>query len=99
MQRTWENMQPKTFRSTPGICLTSVGHLAVTEAGIRSVKVPMEVLVGDTDPMHELYVMPLQSARPDWPVIQIQGAGHINCIGKPQFVAELVKWIDANRQP
>ena len=99
MQRTWENMQPKTFRSTPGICLTSVGQLAVTEAGIKSVKVPMEVLVGDQDPMHELYVMPLQSARPDWPVIQIQGAGHINCITKPQFTNELVKWIEANRQP
>ena len=36
----------------------------------------------------------LEGIRPDWPVKIIDGAGHIDCIFKPQFKDELKKWLD-----
>ncbi len=48
--------------------------------------------------MKKLYVEPLESVRSDWRVIEIEGAGHLNCIVKKQFIDELEKWLDMNRQ-
>jgi hypothetical protein len=44
-------------------------------------------------PLAALLAM-LEKARPDWPVIAIEGAGHINCIFKPQFQEDLKKQLD-----
>ncbi len=52
------------------------------------------IIVGDRDPVRRLYVAPLERIRPDWPIKIIDGAGHLNCIFKPQFKEELKKWVD-----
>jgi len=35
--------------------------------------------------------------RPDWPVVHIRNAGHINCILKPQFREEVANWLKKYR--
>jgi pimeloyl-ACP methyl ester carboxylesterase len=79
---------------TPAACAHGIAKLAVTEEQIKSVKVPINMLVGDHDPCKRMYVDPLEKIRPDWPVTVIDNAGHISCIAKPQFKAELLKSIE-----
>lgn len=43
-----------------------------------------------------MYVTPLQEVRKDWSVVEIEGAGHLNCISKPQFSDEIVAWVRKN---
>jgi pimeloyl-ACP methyl ester carboxylesterase len=90
LQRVWAHM-----RSVSG---KGVSELALTEGELKAITVPVEILVGDRDPMRRLYVAPLQKVRSDWRVIEIQGAGHLNCIFKQQFIEEIEKWLDMNRQ-
>ena len=90
LQRVWAHLRSLGPRS--------VADLALSEQELRSIHVPVEILVGDRDPMRTLYVVPLQSVRSDWPVVEIQGAGHITCITKSQFKEELEQWLDQNRQ-
>jgi len=79
------------------LCGRSLAKLAVTEGEIRSVRVPTEILVGSEDGVIKaLYVDPLRKLRPDWPVVEIQGAGHINCILKPQFREAIAAWLKPN---
>lgn len=75
----------------------SVSELALTPDELKAIRVPVEILVGDRDPMKKLYVEPLETVRSDWRVIEIEGAGHLNCIVKKQFIDELEKWLDMNR--
>jgi esterase/lipase len=96
LQRIWENARSSDSSQTPPACVHGIAKLAVSEEQIKSVKIPVEMLVGDHDPCKLLYVDPLTLVRPDWPVIVIQDAGHINCIAKPQFKDELMKWIGKN---
>jgi pimeloyl-ACP methyl ester carboxylesterase len=79
---------------TPPACVRSFGKLAVSEEAVKGLKMPVAVLIGDRDPVRRLYVAPLEKARPDWPVVVIEGAGHLNCIVKPQFQEELKKQLD-----
>jgi pimeloyl-ACP methyl ester carboxylesterase len=65
-----------------------------TQGEIEAVRIPTIIIVGDRDPVRRLYVAPLERVRPDWPVKIIDGAGHLNCIFKPQFKEELKKWLD-----
>jgi len=76
------------------VCGRSLAKLALTEEEIKSIKVPMIVIVGDKDRLiHKLYVEPLKSARPDWPVVEIKDGDHISCILKPQFKEEIQTWL------
>ena len=52
------------------------------EEAVKAIKVPVEVIVGETDPCRMLYVEPLHAIRPDWPVQVIAKAGHIVCVMK-----------------
>ena len=97
-QKLWERMPVREGSATPGVCVTSIARLAVTEAELKAIKVPMTVIVGDRDPVKRLYVAPLQSVRKDWPVVEIEGAGHLNCIFKKSFADEIVKWVGKNSQ-
>ena len=90
LQKVWEHMR--------GVSARAVGELAVSEEALRAIRVPVLVLIGDRDPVRQLYVAPLQRVRNDWPVVEIRDAGHLNCIFKPQFIDEVVNWVDANRQ-
>lgn len=79
------------------VCGRSLAKLALTEKEIKSIRVPVAVLVGDKDnPIKRLYVEPLQRVRKDWPVIEIKDANHINCILKPQFRDEIAAWLKKN---
>jgi pimeloyl-ACP methyl ester carboxylesterase len=78
-------------------CGRSLARLALTEAEVRAIRVPVMVLVGANDDLVKgLYVEPLKQARRDWPVVEIRGANHINCIFNPQFQAEIAGWLRKN---
>jgi len=79
---------------TPSVCVHSLSTLAVTEAEVIAIHIPVVIIIGDRDPVKRLYVAPLEQIRADWPVKIIEGAGHLNCIFKPQFKEELKKWLD-----
>ncbi|HEY2249681.1 MAG TPA: alpha/beta hydrolase [Planctomycetaceae bacterium] len=94
LQAFWERIPERDGAKTPSVCVRSLGKLAVTEDELKAVRVPVSILIGDRDPVRRLYVAPLQQVRDDWPVVVIEGAGHMNCIFKDQFKAELEKALD-----
>ena len=82
------------------LCGRSLAKLALTEKELKSIRVPMTVLVGDKDTLvNKLYVEDLKSARQDWPVVQIKNADHITCLLRPQFKEEIQKWLAKHKQP
>jgi pimeloyl-ACP methyl ester carboxylesterase len=99
LQEFWERLPNREGDPVPSACVRSIGKLALSEEAVRGIKTPVEVLVGDRDPCKKLYVMPLTRVRKDWPVVEIAGAGHLNCIVKEQFKDELKKWLDKNARP
>jgi pimeloyl-ACP methyl ester carboxylesterase len=96
LQRTWEKMPAREGGRTPSAFVHGIGKLAVTEAEVRKIDVPVTIIVGDRDPVRRLYVEPLRKVRPDWPVIEIANSGHLDCIVKKQFRDEVVGWIKKN---
>lgn len=93
MNRFWDSVDQQRF-NVPPACQHGFPALAVTEAEINAVKVPVEIIVGDRDPCKHLYVEPLEKVRPDWPVHIIVDAGHLNCVTKPDFKAQLESAIE-----
>lgn len=76
------------------ICGRSLAKLALTEDEIKSIKVPMTVIVGDDDNLiKRLYVEALQTVRSDWPIVEIKGGNHLNCIVKPEFQESIAIWL------
>jgi hypothetical protein len=55
---------------------------------------PAAIIIGEKDPVKKLYVEPLETIRPDWPVTVVPGAGHIICVVKPEFKDALVKTLE-----
>ncbi len=94
LQEFWERIPDRGKAKTPAACLRGLAKLAVTEKEVKAVRVPVTILIGDRDPVRQLYVAPLQQVRPDWPVTVIEGAGHMNCIFKEQFKDDLEKAIE-----
>jgi pimeloyl-ACP methyl ester carboxylesterase len=90
LQKVWAHMRSVSSRG--------VSELALTEQELQAIRILVLILVGDRDPTRKLYVVPLQKVRNDWQVIEIQGAGHLNCIFKKQFIEEIEKWLVMNRQ-
>jgi pimeloyl-ACP methyl ester carboxylesterase len=88
MNQYWDLVKNERFRVPPA-CAHGFPALAVTEADIRAVRIPVEMIVGDRDPCRKSYVEPLEQVSPDWPVHIILDAGHLNCIGKADFKAQL----------
>jgi pimeloyl-ACP methyl ester carboxylesterase len=79
------------------VCGRSLSKMALTEKEIKSIRVPVAVLVGDKDDLvKRLYVEPLQQVRKDWPVIVIKDANHFSCILKRQFQQEIASWLKKN---
>ena len=97
LQQKWETRDALPFSRTPSVLLQSVARLALTEDQIKAVKVPVEMIVGERDPTRTRYIAPLQTVRPDWPVVVVPDAGHINCVTKPEFLDDLTQWLDAHR--
>jgi pimeloyl-ACP methyl ester carboxylesterase len=79
------------------VCGRSLAKLALTEDDVKSIKVPVTILVGDKDDfVKKLYVEPLKRVRKDWPVIEIEDANHLSCILKPRFREEIAAWLKKN---
>lgn len=89
LQHFWEAMQGRAVSQVPAACLHDIGKLAVSEAELKAVHVPVTILVGERDVCRRLYVEPLEKVRPDWPVHVIKDAGHINCVMKQEFKTRL----------
>ena len=79
------------------ICGRSLARLALTEEELKSIRVPVLVLVGENDNLiKKLYIEPLLEVRKDWRVVEIDEANHITCILKPQFQREIAAWLGKN---
>lgn len=89
LQHFWEEVKGRRNTKVPAACVRGIAKLAVTEAEIKAVRVPVSIIVGERDPCRRLYVEPLLRVRPDWPEHVIQNAGHINCVAKPDFKTQL----------
>jgi pimeloyl-ACP methyl ester carboxylesterase len=94
LQNVWGRARERAGATTPAACVRSLGALAVTKQEVQAVHVPVTVIVGDHDPVRELYVVPLQGIRSDWPVQIVPDAGHLNCILRPQFKEDIQKWLE-----
>jgi pimeloyl-ACP methyl ester carboxylesterase len=80
------------------ICGRSLAQLALSEAELRAIRVPVLVLVGEKDDLiRGLYIEPLKKVGKDWPVVEIPGGDHITCILKPEFRDEMARWLTKNR--
>ncbi len=99
LQALWERIPAREGRRTPAAFIRGIADLALSEQELKKIAVPVKVIVGDRDPVKRLYVAPLKQARPDWPIVEIEEAGHINCIVKPQFRTEIASWIKARSKP
>jgi pimeloyl-ACP methyl ester carboxylesterase len=80
-----------------GLCFRSLSKLALSEEGIKSIRVPVVILFGANDGLKKGYVEPLSKLRKDWPVIEIQGANHITCIAQREFREEIATWLKKNK--
>lgn len=79
------------------ICGRSLAKLSLTEDEIKSIRVPVAIVIGEKDNMiKKLYLDPLVKVRNDWPVIDIKDANHITCILKPSFREEIAAWLKKN---
>jgi len=88
LNSVWDKLERPVF-TVPPACAKSFPQFAVTEAEIRSVKIPVSVVIGEEDPCRQWYVEPLRQVRPDWPVHIIPHAGHLNCTDQPEFKTQL----------
>jgi pimeloyl-ACP methyl ester carboxylesterase len=99
LQRFWEMMPARGNQRVPSACLHGFANLAVTEAEVKAVRVPVTLIVGDRDPCRRMYVEPLRQIRPDWPEHIIADAGHLGCIMKPDFKTQLESALSASSAP
>jgi pimeloyl-ACP methyl ester carboxylesterase len=77
-------------QNAAAVCGRSLAKLALTEHQIKSIKVPVTVIVGENDDLiKKLYVEPLQKVRTDWPVVEVKGGDHLSCVIKEQFREEI----------
>jgi pimeloyl-ACP methyl ester carboxylesterase len=93
-----EGMPVREGGSSLGFVVASMGKLAVTEEALKAIKVPATVIIGDQDRLKQRTVDPLRAVRPDWPVVEVKGAGHMSCIWNKDFKNAIVAWLDKNRQ-
>lgn len=94
LQEFWGRIPARPGGRTAAACMRAVGALAVTEDAVRAIRAPVEVIVGDRDPVRRLYVTPLAVVRPDWRIVELEDAGHLNAIMKPAFRSEIRGWLD-----
>jgi pimeloyl-ACP methyl ester carboxylesterase len=96
LQNFWGKTPAREGSRTPAAFTRNIAKLAVSAEDVQGVKAPVEILVGDHDPVRRLYVDPLKRVRGDWTVVEIADAGHITCIMKKQFRDELGAWVRRN---
>ena len=80
LQETWERIQAHDAFRTPPEFVHTVGQLAVTEDELKKISETGGNRRRPARPGLRLYVAPLRTVRPDWPVVEIENAGHITCV-------------------
>jgi pimeloyl-ACP methyl ester carboxylesterase len=75
-------------------CIRGFKGLAISAEEVRAIKIPFMVIIGGSDPLKQMFVEPLQKLRPDVPVKVVEGAGHMDCIFKPEFKATIKMFLD-----
>jgi len=83
-QQTWTHM--------PRVQSRGAAQLALTVDQVKSVHIPVEIVVGSRDPVKEHYVAPLVKIRSDWPVVEIPRNGHLTTVMAQEFKDEVVRW-------
>lgn len=97
-QKSFEQPAMRAGSAPINLCIKNMRKLAVSEPALKAIHVPVCVIIGDRDSLKQATVTPLKTARPDWPVVEIEGANHLTCIFKTSFRDEIVKWLDKNKQ-
>jgi pimeloyl-ACP methyl ester carboxylesterase len=80
-------------------CIASFPLLGLTREELVGIGVPMRVIIGSADGLYESRVKPLSEARPDVPVVLIDGATHINCMFREEFKTAVRAFLDAQAAP
>jgi pimeloyl-ACP methyl ester carboxylesterase len=88
-QRSWAQRPDQASRR--------VAELALTPEQLKTVLLPMQILVGSNDPARWSIIESLLAVRRDWPVVEIADADHVSCLLKNQFKDELIRWLDGGR--
>jgi pimeloyl-ACP methyl ester carboxylesterase len=96
LQKGWDRLGTRQRGQVPQAFVRNVNKLALTEGEVKKISVPVEALVGERDPVKQMYVLPLEKARSDWHVVEIADAGHLNCVMKKQFRDEIGIWVRKN---
>jgi pimeloyl-ACP methyl ester carboxylesterase len=81
-----------------GLCFKGLAKLALTEKEVKSIRVPVAVIIGDKDVVKGLYVDPLKKVRKDWKFVEINDADHLSCSFKPQFRQEIASWLKKKKK-
>lgn len=97
-QKTLEQPAMRAGRAPINLCIKNMRKLAISETALKAIHVPVCVIIGDRDSVKQSTVAPLKIARPDWPVVEIEGANHLTCIFKKSFSDEIVRWLDKNKR-
>jgi pimeloyl-ACP methyl ester carboxylesterase len=92
-----KDLHPRPGAGSFGLVVANMGKLAVTEDQLKAIKVPTTVIIGTDDGLIKT-VTPLRKVRPDWPVVEIAGAGHMGCILRKEFKDAIVTWLEKNKQ-
>lgn len=93
LHKFWEGLGAKDRKGNSKGFFSGIPAYALTEQELKQIKLPVKVIVGEQDPCRQMYVVPLQKIRPEWPVVQIKEAGHITCLLKPEFKQEISSWL------
>jgi pimeloyl-ACP methyl ester carboxylesterase len=70
--------------------------LALSDAQVKGIKVPMLALIGEADPLRE-GVDELKKRLPGVKVVVIDKADHVTAFGREEFVRGLKEFLDAHR--
>ena len=93
----WAIIPARNKRQAGAACMRGVSELAVTEAQLKGITPKVTLIVGDRDPCRAMYIEAAHRLRPDWPLYTVKGAGHFNCIFKPEFKGDLERALAASR--
>jgi pimeloyl-ACP methyl ester carboxylesterase len=89
----WERIQGGGRGQTPAVCAQNLGKLALSAEELKAIRVPTLVIVGERDPVRQLYVEPLKQARPDIRVVEVPDAGHVDTVMSLEFKDAIEKWL------
>ena len=89
----WERMQNGGRGQTPAVCAQNLGKLSLSAEELKSIRVPTLIVVGEFDPVRQLYVEPLKKARPDVPISVVPNTGHMDTVMSLAFKDAIEKWL------